>query len=73
MSDDSMSGISGLSSGLDSSSAITDRQTFGAQVVTATLDKLNTGTGGEKNADYDFQTKVLGGALGVGAVVNDKV
>jgi len=73
MSDDSMSGLTGVSSGLDSSSGVTDRQTFGAQVVTATLDKLNTGTGGDKNSDYDFQTKVLGGALGLGAVVNDKV
>ena len=38
-----------------------DQQTLGAQVVTKTLDKLNTDANGKVDADDDFQTKVLSG------------
>lgn len=46
-----------------------DQQTMGAQVVTQTLDKLNTDAGGKVDPDYDFQTKVLS-AMGKGAHIN---
>ncbi|QAZ69064.1 hypothetical protein [Solidesulfovibrio carbinolicus] len=46
-----------------------DQQTMGAQVVTQTLDKLNTNANGKLDADYDFQTKVLS-AMGKGVHVN---
>ena len=38
-----------------------DQQTMGAQVVTETINKMNTGPNGQVNADHDFQTKVLAG------------
>jgi hypothetical protein len=51
-----------------------DKETFGAQVVKQTMDNLNTNVGGEKNADYAFQTSVLNaGALGKGLYVNKMV
>ncbi len=51
-----------------------DKETFGAQLVTQTMNNLNTTTSGEKNADYAFQTSVLNaGALGKGLYVNTMV
>ena len=40
------------------------KATFGAEVVTKTLDYMNTknGFGGTTSADYDFQKSVLSGA-----------
>lgn len=41
------------------------QETFGAQVVTKTLDYLNKDkSSGGINADYDFQTKVLSAGFG---------
>lgn len=45
------------------------QQTMGAQVITETLNRLNTNENGQVNADYDFQTKVLAG-LGKGTQVD---
>ena len=45
------------------------QQTMGAQVITETLNRLNTNDNGQVNADYDFQTKVLAG-LGKGTQVD---
>lgn len=44
--------------------AAMSRQTFGAQVVAKTLDYMNQNSNlsGGMNADYDFQTAVLGAA-----------
>jgi len=50
-----------------------DPQVFGAQVVAKTLDFMNRNpnTSGASNADYDFQTKVLGAAAaGKGTAVD---
>lgn len=53
------------------------RQTFGAQVVSKTLDYMNQGSssmGMGGNADYDFQTKVLtAGFMNRGPLVDDNV
>ncbi|EFL50013.1 conserved hypothetical protein [Solidesulfovibrio fructosivorans JJ]] len=50
-----------------------EQQKLGAELVTKTLDRLNTdlATGGV-NQDYDFQTKVLSAATGVGGNLNIK-
>ena len=65
------------SSATDSqSSAPMDRQTFGAAVVSKTLDYMNSGSGssGSLNSDYDFQKSVLGSyASGIGKLVDDTV
>ena len=53
-----------------------DKQTFGAAVVKTTLDYMNSDPmgGSGKNADYDFQTKVLeGGMMAKGMMVSGKV
>lgn len=51
-----------------------DKETFSAQLVTQTMDNLNTNVSGERNADYAFQTSVLNaGALGKGLYVNKMV
>lgn len=57
MSDYGMNSISGLASAME-------QQTFGAQVVTKTLDYMNQNHGSSSghNADYDFQKSVLGAA-----------
>lgn len=50
-----------------------DSQTFGAQVVTKTLDYMNSDTqfGSSQNADYDFQKSVLSAAYtGKGGFAN---
>lgn len=70
---DAISGsVAGAMVGLSEATA---KQTFGAQVVTATLDKMNTNSSGAVNADYDFQTKVLtaGAVAGKGSMFNGKV
>lgn len=58
-----MDAISGAS--LGAMAAATDKQTFGAQVVGATIERLNTDSSGRVNQDFDFQSKVLSG-LGIG-------
>jgi len=46
------------------------KQTFGAEVVTETLNVMNQDNSGT-DADYDFQTKVLGAAYsGSGTMVD---
>lgn len=70
-----MDGIQGMNASVAASAtqgAIKD--TTGAQVVTKTLDKMNTAQtmGGPKvNADYQFQKDVLG-AAGIGTML-DKI
>ena len=54
-----MDALSGSTAGA-AASAI-QQQTMGAQVVTETINKMNTGPNGQVNADHDFQTKVLAG------------
>lgn len=58
-------------------SSAMDKQTFGAQVVTKTLDYMNSnqsGGGGSTSTDYDFQKSVLDSAYGAsGALVNSKI
>jgi hypothetical protein len=77
--DMSVSGMSGMSgmAGMTGSSGATDKQTFGAQVVSKTLDYMNSGSAGGagKNPDYDFQNKVLaaGMANGKGTSINTMV
>jgi hypothetical protein len=59
-------------SGLGSSQA-SDRQIFGAQVVSKTLDYMNQNQHGT-NKDYDFQTSVLGAAYtGKGTLMDDMI
>lgn len=59
----SLSSSFGSSSG--STSSVSDKQLFGAQVVSGTLDKMNENGFGKTNSDYDFQKTVLSG-LGLG-------
>lgn len=70
------SGVPGMN-GLDASSATKiDKQLFGAGVVKTTLDYMNSDPfgGSGKNADYDFQTKVLeAGFMAKGTMVSGKV
>lgn len=50
-----------------------DKQTFGAKVVTKTLDYMNSDSanGGSTNSDYDFQKSVLGSHYsGLGAIAD---
>ena len=76
------SGVSGMSgsSGVNMMQTAMDKkaakQEFGAAVVKTTLDYMNSGShgGSDKNADYDFQTKVLeGGFAAKGTMVSGKV
>ncbi len=46
-----------------------DQQTLGAQVVTGTINKMNTDPSGKVNPDHDFQTKVLS-SMGIGKNLN---
>ncbi|MFP5258137.1 MAG: hypothetical protein ACLGQH_03855 [Acidobacteriota bacterium] len=62
-----MDAIGGSTSGAATSAL--KQQTMGAQVITETLNRLNTNDNGQVNADYDFQTKVLAG-LGKGTQVD---
>ena len=65
----SISGTSGFGTSSGSTSSISDKQTFGAQVVSATLDKMNQNGFGQTNSDYDFQKSVLS-AHGLGLNVD---
>jgi len=67
------SGSTGATIGGGLTFAPVDKQTFGASVVTRTLDFMNQQDGFGSNADYEFQKDVLGAAmLGKGAVTNTK-
>ncbi len=78
---DSTSGISSLANSMNTgqndltgqnggSSAITDKASLGAAVVTASLDKLNS-SDNSVNSDYQFQKDVLSGMLaGTGQITN---
>jgi len=69
-------GVSGMSGFGSSSTAKIDKQLFGAGVVKTTLDYMNSDPfgGSGKNADYDFQTKVLeAGFMAKGTMVSGKV
>ena len=52
------------------SSAIKD--TLGAQLIGKTLDKLNTGTSGNVDSNYQFQKDVLS-AAGIGNKIDTEV
>jgi len=74
---DDFSGISGsnISSTVSMANAAS-KQLFGAQVVKATLDYMNADSHGQsgKNADYDFQTRVLEGGFALkGNMVSNKI
>lgn len=60
-----------------SATAAMNSQTFGAQVVSKTLDYMNSGSGAgmsSQAADYDFQTSVLSAAYtGKGSLANNMV
>jgi hypothetical protein len=79
MSIESLSGVSAISSNLNPGQELTsgesasalDKQTVGAQVVTATLDKLNSGPGSSGGSDYDFQKDVLSGMLAGKGIITD--
>jgi hypothetical protein len=67
--------LSGLSGGTGSTTSITDKQVFGASVVSGTMDKLNTnlnGTTVTTDTDYQFQKDVLSG-LGIGKTLDVSV
>ncbi|MFP4398332.1 MAG: hypothetical protein ACLFPY_09650 [Desulfonatronovibrio sp.] len=51
------------------------KETFGAQVVTKTLDDLNTNnnSSGSKDSDYDFQKSVLQAAVTGESTAIDKL
>jgi hypothetical protein len=60
-------------SGTASLAASMQKDTFGAQLVTKTLDYMNQDTvTGATNADYDFQSKVLS-AAGIGGSLDINV
>lgn len=66
-----MDAIQGNDSG--SLTSALDQQKLGAQVVTDTLTRLNTDmTTGRVDQDFDFQTKVLSAATGIGGTLNVK-
>ncbi|EHJ48660.1 hypothetical protein DFW101_2656 [Solidesulfovibrio carbinoliphilus subsp. oakridgensis] len=56
-------------SGAGQAAGALQQQTLGAQVVTGTIDKMNTDANGKVNPDHDFQTKVLAG-MGIGKNLN---
>lgn len=59
--------------GTGSLTSALDQQKLGAQVVTDTLTRLNTDPAtGRVDQDFDFQTKVLSAAMGVGTQLNVK-
>ena len=61
-----MDSIGDFSSSTWAVSSTMDSQTFGAQVVTKTLDTMNSGNsfGSSSGSDYDFQKSVLSAAYG---------
>ncbi len=66
--------VTGISSTMDTAPAVSDKQLFGAQVVTKTLDYMNSDQfSSSTNSDYDFQKSVLSAAYsGVGTIANTK-
>lgn len=67
--------VSGINAAATAVDKATEKQLFGAQVVTKTLDYMNSDQFGSSstNSDYDFQKSVLGAAYsGVGAITNIK-
>ncbi len=62
-----MDAIGGSTSGATASAI--QNQTMGAQVVTETINKMNTDSNGKVNPDHDFQTKVLAG-MGKGTQID---
>ncbi len=71
-----ISGLDTSSSGLDSSLSTqdlvnSDKEVIGAQVVTGSLDKLNSDSYGNTNKEYQMQKKVLmAEAVGKGSMLN---
>lgn len=48
-----------------------DKETFGASLVSSTLDTMNTDPfGSDSSSDYSFQKSVLGAYAGLGGVVD---
>jgi len=68
-----MSAIGGMSSASTFSLAA-DKETFGAQVVTKTLDYMNSNpSSGSTSADYDFQKSVLSAVYtGTGTILDSQ-
>lgn len=66
--------ISGISSTASTVDKATERQLFGAQVVSKTLDYMNSDQSySSTSSDYDFQKSVLGPAYsGVGFITDIK-
>ncbi|NDV21480.1 hypothetical protein [Desulfovibrio sp. JC022] len=66
--------VSAISSAINTAQVVSDKQLFGAQVVTKTLDYMNSDqSGSSTNNDYDFQKSVLSAAYsGVGTIANTK-
>ena len=62
-----MDAIGGSTSGAAASAM--QNQTLGAQVVTGTINQMNTDSNGKVNPDHDFQTKVLAG-MGKGTQID---
>ncbi|MEL7642227.1 MAG: hypothetical protein AAGU21_21535 [Solidesulfovibrio sp.] len=66
-----MDAISGAGTGTLASAF--EQQKLGAQVVTDTLTRLNTDQAtGRVDQDFDFQTKVLSAATGLGGTLDVK-
>lgn len=64
--------------GLDVMAQSISKETFGAQLVTKTIDNMNTNNkfsgSGSTDADYDFQKSVLTGAyMGESSIINKLV
>lgn len=59
--------------GLGAMAATTQKQMAGAQVVSGTINQMNTNEAGQVNADHDFQTKVLSAAMGKGTQLDVSV
>lgn len=64
--------FAGTGSGSSSGVAPVDKETFGASVVTSTLDAMNTDMGGKTDSSFDFQNKVLGAHAGFGTILDTK-
>lgn len=66
--------ISGINSTAYTAETVSDRQLFGAQVVTKTLDYMNSDQfSSSTSSDYNFQKDVLSAAYSdVGTIANVK-
>lgn len=64
--------VTGINSTMGAAPAVSDKQLFGAQVVSKTLDYMNSDQySSSTNNDYDFQKSVLSAAYsGVGTIAN---